>query len=219
MVRPDGTSPRGWGKVHLHRDAHAIPRNIPTRVGKRTGPPRCAGARSEHPHAGGEKVRVRHPQQRHIGTSPRGWGKGTATQARRRIARNIPTRVGKSSSSRRRSGWRSEHPHAGGEKRAKCISAGCACGTSPRGWGKGNGVGEACLTQRNIPTRVGKRSPGRGGVRQIAEHPHAGGEKTVLRSFGKFSHGTSPRGWGKAAERLDADAAARNIPTRVGKRR
>ncbi len=131
--------------------------------------------------------------------------------------RNIPTRVGKSSTRRASRDGTSEHPHASGEKTAGKHVGPVGDGTSPREWGKGPPLRGAGRELRNIPTRVGKRPRASTWGRSATEHPHASGEKVAPLPTAPQVVGTSPREWGKVGPDLRRVRVRRNIPTRVGK--
>ena len=90
-------------------------------------------------------------------------------------------------------------------------------GPSPRGWGKLWLPFRPGRLDRTIPTRVGKTKE-TGAVRgEGSDHPHAGGENTLLGGNPSCFRGPSPRGWGKLNDRHVEQLTARTIPTRVGK--
>ena len=145
------------------------------------------------------------------------WGKPPVIIALRRFIRNIPTRVGKTSTPWPAPWGRTEHPHACGENVSWCPCVFCGVGTSPRVWGKHVCACLSTPSPRNIPTRVGKTvgsSPRRCGR---AEHPHACGENSTLNGGHNPFNGTSPRVWGKLFDLPRSGFGSRNIPTRVGK--
>ncbi len=90
-----GPSPRGWGKLTGRSASQAVPRTIPTRVGKTPRRDPGAGEEADHPHAGGENFQAGECAQRVGGPSPRGWGKRTFEGREAMKRRTIPTRVGK----------------------------------------------------------------------------------------------------------------------------
>ena len=153
------------------------------------------------------------------GTSPRGWGKPPSRIPGHLISRNIPTRVGKTSTDKARRGAKPEHPHAGGENFALPRGSAPPSGTSPRGWGKHEARCPRLADKRNIPTRVGKTLNTEFEPLVSTEHPHAGGENNLPLSMSSRRGGTSPRGWGKQPNLKKAATTVRNIPTRVGKTR
>ena len=70
---------------------------------------------------------------------------------------------------------------------------------------------------RTIPTRVGKTVGSVCYSNSSADHPHAGGENNEANEGASLRAGPSPRGWGKRTLKGTDEAAARTIPTRVGK--
>ena len=214
----NGTSPRGWGEGHDDAPEIAAERNIPTRVGRRSGRSPSRSDRSEHPHAGGEKATTTTATTGMIGTSPRGWGEVTEDERLDKEVRNIPTRVGRSDRQEYEERTNPEHPHAGGEKAEVSCATRVSNGTSPRGWGEASRPGRSGRCPRNIPTRVGRSGGGTAPTAATTEHPHAGGEKMILSIVPVIPVGTSPRGWGEGVVRVRWHPRARNIPTRVGRR-
>ena len=132
------------------------------------------------------------------GTSPRAWGKEPHVVIVDVRRRNIPTCVGKS--------W-SQYP-------VPFLSG----GISPRAWGKEDSHNLTFGLFRNIPTCVGKSRLRLSAECIETEHPHVRGEKFVCLTGGHFLAGTSPRAWGKVADKDQSLRFARNIPTYVGKR-
>ena len=85
-------------------------------------------------------------------------------------------------------------------------------------WGqeKHNDIFIKCL--RIIPTRVGTRHPI--GYLRTAEkdHPHACGDKDILKILISITEGSSPRVWGQEKKYCELYLNDRIIPTRVGTR-
>jgi len=133
------------------------------------------------------------------------------------VARNIPTRVGKTSPCATTRPVLPEHPHARGENRSPLTDSGCPAGTSPRAWGKLVMQSMSRSRGRNIPTRVGKTEHPARSLPPDPEHPHARGENPLFLQFQSEQCGTSPRAWGKLHLILETMQKSRNIPTRVGK--
>ena len=73
------------------------------------------------------------------------------------------------------------------------------------------------MSERNIPTRVGRRRTQRLLGCRRKEHPHAGGEKDERAAEEVGEAGTSPRGWGEGDAGGEDVVRRRNIPTRVGR--
>ena len=191
-----GPSPRGWGNLIYGRSYFRELRAIPMRVGKSGAGRRWRGARTGHPHAGGEIWRPGSTPRQNYGPSPRGWGNHFHFNRLRSLARAIPTRVGKSLAPPVWVGGIPGHPHAGGEITKAGRRRGDIVGPSPRGWGNPCNVVRAPLRARAIPTRVGK-SPGHSKMIIFGPgHPHAGGEIPVQPADTDAIAGPSPRGWG-----------------------
>ncbi len=195
-----GSSPRGWGKDVAVGAGVEVAGIIPTRVGKGSPRPCPRPPIRDHPHAGGERGDRLSRSPAQPGSSPRGWGKGHTRPHRPDGPRIIPTRVGKGSSRRRRRRRTRDHPHAGGERVLAGIEIDEGLGSSPRGWGKGQGRRHARLPPRIIPTRVGKGPMWRRARPSSWDHPHAGGERRAVVATPAAVAGSSPRGWGKAYE-------------------
>ena len=218
LVHGAGTSPRGWGEVFRSCAISIVCRNIPTWVGRSGRPRRRRRCFSEHPHVGGEKSRSATIARRNSGTSPRGWGEAVAVALRGSGVRNIPTWVGRSPRRRERADDLAEHPHVGGEKPLGLGTVRGCGGTSPRGWGEGRGARRGQGASRNIPTWVGRRWRRPRNPTLGPEHPHVGGEKTVMPMKARPTFGTSPRGWGEVSLACGWVVGIRNIPTWVGRR-
>ena len=50
----------------------------------------------------------------------------------------------------------------------------------------------------------------------VTDHPHACGDKLILRSSRTASRGSSPRVWGQVVGKMRIQGDIRIIPTRVG---
>ena len=109
-----------------------------------------------HPHVGGEIPPKRPCKARFGGPSPRGWG-------------NLKRRF---FVSRKSLG----HPHVGGEILNDVQRFAPCSGPSPRGWGNRGAKGISELSERAIPTWVGKSNQDDEGETDEAGHPHVGGE-------------------------------------------
>ena len=165
------------------------------------------------------------------------WGKLAIAILRKRGARYIPTRVGKTEKEEEintstryiptRVGKTAVlitfirkspvHPHACGENGCINYVHSQISGTSPRVWGKRIVNSLRVYTGRYIPTRVGK-------TQHIiilpviySVHPHACGENLSPVCHSRYFAGTSPRVWGKLRLLKPAITGGRYIPTRVGK--
>ena len=71
---------------------------------------------------------------------------------------------------------------------------------------------------RIIPTRVGTRLSIVVTAFNNRDHPHACGDKRVVKKTGAIVLGSSPRVWGQEERRVHKRSQARIIPTRVGTR-
>ena len=69
-----GPSPRGWGERAGAEQSRSRQRTIPTWVGRTQEPSRGAWPSADHPHVGGENLKVDIETVRTSGPSPRGWG-------------------------------------------------------------------------------------------------------------------------------------------------
>ena len=69
-------SPRVWGKDTTSTGDLDVTESIPTRVGKRAFRREERTLLRDHPHACGEKLKRVLLDKKHIGSSPRVWGKG-----------------------------------------------------------------------------------------------------------------------------------------------
>ena len=134
----------------------------------------------------------------------------------RQHARTIPTRVGSTSPARTTRNNRADHPHAGGEHRSARLRWRLARGPSPRGWGARDRPDRASEVRRTIPTRVGSTARDRHRARNLADHPHAGGEHRRALAPITGRAGPSPRGWGAPRSIYSIQCPSRTIPTRVG---
>ena len=151
-----GPSPRAWGKRFWGWLRSVEPRSIPTGVGK-TGQLFQKSVRDTvHPHGRGENRQIHHALPCHYGPSPRAWGKHLLGFFVGRIARSIPTGVGKTCGVESSAAVFAVHPHGRGENipiKAQIIGA---AGPSPRAWGKRHPRCEGGTLARSIPTGVGK---------------------------------------------------------------
>ncbi len=172
---------------------------------------------ADHPHARGENGYTGREQELHRGPSPRAWGEPVARAVWDAWMRTIPTRVGRTSSTTRHRGARTDHPHARGENVIIVFIFSVVSGPSPRAWGELPEDSVIDHAGRTIPTRVGRTSGRLPICSQITDHPHARGENDVGNRGGQERHGPSPRAWGELSASRVASAAVRTIPTRVGR--
>ena len=172
----------------------------------------------DHPHACGDKsVKLALPET-NIGSSPRVWGQVVLVISDLPFTRIIPTRVGTSRPSVRKSGYRQDHPHACGDKIFLFGQKLHGLGSSPRVWGQENRMWLNVGKLRIIPTRVGTRSFFVVCSQSTQDHPHACGDKCLLTPNNRPCLGSSPRVWGQVAAQIDRQTCDRIIPTRVGTR-
>ena len=75
-----------------------------------------------------------------------------------------------------------DHPHACGDKAMADIISYGSLGSSPCVWGQATLRRVACKAFRIIPMRVGTRSATGTDMRTDKDHPHACGDKPLLRS-------------------------------------
>ena len=153
----EGSSPRVWGQASFGNKIFYAFRIIPTRVGTSVTSFLRLITLRDHPHACGDKLRIKSRLRQIVGSSPRVWGQAshkTPTSHRERI---IPTRVGTSRQvlSVLHPLW--DHPHACGDKKQCHTMLPCRKGSSPRVWGQDQEYINGVYNDRIIPTRVGTR--------------------------------------------------------------
>ena len=83
-------------------------------------------------------------------------------------------------------------------------------------WGQGYSFVILCYKVRIIPTRVGTRYAMLKDLQSQTDHPHACGDKFIMRSRFVVSLGSSPRVWGQERCLKIKRLGIRIIPTRVG---
>ena len=144
------------------------------------------------------------------------WGQACVGYRYKITGRIIPTRVGTRVSDDMTFLKKEDHPHACGDKKNLVISARILGGSSPRVWGQGPSVFSIARISGIIPTRVGTRHPI--GYLRTAEkdHPHACGDKDILKILISITEGSSPRVWGQEKKYCELYLNDRIIPTRVG---
>ena len=175
-----GSSPRAWGKETQVERQISKGRIIPTCVGKSCDPRTSPRIPADHPHVRGEKRDRVAKSVRHLGSSPRAWGKERCGCVKGVSQRIIPTCVGKSISKPVSFGNNPDHPHVRGEKTLPVYPAFRSVGSSPRAWGKDRFCGFCGCDGRIIPTCVGKSSTILIGLDSSSDHPHVRGEKWGL---------------------------------------
>ena len=191
---------------------------IPTRVGTSNDVVILSEYAEDHPHACGDKPLISLPSRLVKGSSPRVWGQESIRISENVYQRIIPTRVGTSIGSASFRGRREEHPHACGDKIAYILHAWSVMGSSPRVWGQVIPFSSVIPHVRIIPTRVGTSNTGYSFGKHLQDHPHACGDKYLVRLQNEKSRGSSPRVWGQALIVYHLTACAGIIPTRVGTR-
>ena len=85
-------------------------------------------------------------------------------------------------------------------------------------WGQAKGESRSSHANRIIPTRVGTRVSATALRPNLQDHPHACGDKVLLKLCENYLLGSSPRVWGQACPQKLAEILMRIIPTRVGTR-
>ena len=70
-------------------------------------------------------------------------------------------------------------------------------GSSPRVWGQDANTIRSIGNTRIIPTRMGTRYLWEQICPHIKDHPHAYGDKSMLKAEARTSTGSSPRVWGQ----------------------
>ena len=111
----------------------------------------------DHPHAYGDKIRIRTVISDLIGSSPRVWGQEKPIVHPYHESRIIPTRMGTSGGSPLRRKIVQDHPHAYGDKDYYVNFRRKRMGSSPRVWGQALSALPCCHGQGIIPTRMGTR--------------------------------------------------------------
>ncbi len=201
-VSPDGSSPRSWGTAAPPASGGSPARIIPTLVGNGRTRASSSPRSADHPHARGERARVRTAKEEPHGSSPRSWGTAFPSSSDRTSRRIIPTLVG--------NGMVSTDRFPSG------------VGSSPRSWGTGRGTPRGRDEARIIPTLVGNGGCSAAGPWSPADHPHARGERAAGRPedvtcrWALEPGGSSPRSWGTGVGRRGGGAGERIIPTLVG---
>ena len=114
---------------------------------------RCACL--DHPHAYGDKKRLKTDAVSKKGSSPRVWGQAYSLQSRGLCYRIIPTRMGTSRQSSSSGQTQRDHPHAYGDKYNHCNAESDYPGSSPRVWGQDFTAEAVSYNAWIIPTRMG----------------------------------------------------------------
>ena len=151
------------------------------------------------------------------GSSPRVRGKQAHVRLRRRPARLIPARAGKTR------GWPGgcsptpAHPRACGENGRRPPGPLRPAGSSPRVRGKPFPYGKYPRLIRLIPARAGKTNSRRTRPTAPGAHPRACGENSDCSSDAFAVDGSSPRVRGKPRSTGRRNRPQRLIPARAGK--
>ena len=211
-----GSSPRPWGTRKAKAIRAGSYRFIPTPVGNACHVSPQTGSASVHPHARGERRMGGDPWARLNGSSPRPWGTHFVAPHSLDHPRFIPTPVGNAVGAPCAVRTGPVHPHARGERPSSPGTMSAASGSSPRPWGTLRPVPAEDVESRFIPTPVGNAPFNVVDTGGSTVHPHARGERAVLREHGHDDDGSSPRPWGTPKRRRLSDTKRRFIPTPVG---
>ncbi len=193
---PLGPSPRAWGLRERGHLRGPRVRAIPTCVGTTALLPSVLTLLTGHPHVCGDYTWDDGTHWDYTGPSPRVWGlRGLGVPAPR-SGRAIPTCVGTTCSTRRRSFLISGHPHVRGDYQHVALEF----------WGVVRAIPTCVGTtvpgpvpggvQRAIPTCVGTTSPRSRTTTPRTGHPHVRGDYTARTYPAYAGHGPSPRAWG-----------------------
>ena len=174
-------------------------------------------AGADHPHACGENAMEVRARSLASGPSPRVWGEHLDSKAGKCRARTIPTRVGRTSRSRKTGTGLPDHPHACGENSDITAVYDACYGPSPRVWGEPLNAWWPVFNTRTIPTRVGRTICRPLHHRRFPDHPHACGENNKPNHPLGSARGPSPRVWGELGKGIAGLGVRRTIPTRVGR--
>ena len=109
------------------------------------------------------------------------WGQALVTAYFDIEGRIIPTRVGTRAIAPDNALGCKDHPHACGDKAKFNAKRNVEVGSSPRVWGQDIAVICISCAARIIPTRVGTRSLSECTSVCGRDHPHACGDKHVMR--------------------------------------
>ena len=111
-----------------------------------------------------------------------------------------------------------DHPHACGDKFQREFPDVKSAGSSPRVWGQGYTKNLNVNNGGIIPTRVGTSKSETYFADLIKDHPHACGDKNIIKMNITLTKGSSPRVWGQEELPGAKPPNSRIIPTRVGTR-
>ena len=212
-----GSSPGGWGEDGTKDELGRGDRFIPRRLGRGRRRARYDRPRAVHPQAAGERTYENRANLAPAGSSPGGWGEVLNPGAAEAPGRFIPRRLGRGSPEPPpRSCW-TVHPQAAGERGSSVFAVSRVLGSSPGGWGEGDGPTDFSDTARFIPRRLGRGCRGGPPPSPTPVHPQAAGERVAAVSRAGASFGSSPGGWGEVQGRVFAPLLFRFIPRRLGR--
>ena len=152
-----GSSPCVWGQERNFKRLWVVVRIIPMRVGTSFfySVENCTVW--DHPHACGDKKRVKVYRHISIGSSPCVWGQDEVDEPTYTEQRIIPMRVGTRSFFVSFSQSTQDHPHACGDKQQDNVEEAKGRGSSPCVWGQAKVEETDYGERRIIPMRVGTR--------------------------------------------------------------
>jgi len=130
--------------------------------------------------------------------------------------RFTPTRVGTSTSMRRRAGSRSVHPHTRGDINFSQLTRNCNSGSPPHAWGHRARALSRLGPWRFTPTRVGTSSIFSQRSSSASVHPHTRGDITSSSSRKSCAFGSPPHAWGHPEIAARSSVHRWFTPTRVG---
>ena len=134
--RPQGSPPRGRGKVALYVHMCLDMGITPAWAGKSFYQNGGRAGRWDHPRVGGEKKLGTFHLSLSSGSPPRGRGKVCDIAVFTFFAGITPAWAGKSATSEKARATRQDHPRVGGEKQPWPLKPGLQKGSPPRGRGK-----------------------------------------------------------------------------------
>ncbi len=211
-----GSSPHAWGTLSLTQGSPKPSRFIPTCVGNTVSPAPGVPPAPVHPHMRGEHalstVKVSQP----FGSSPHAWGTLRRHRGPYAGGRFIPTCVGNTIPTGRKSPTTPVHPHMRGEHIMRKKTPGTGTGSSPHAWGTQTSPTTDRGVVRFIPTCVGNTRSSMAAPARPPVHPHMRGEHCAPEASSAARYGSSPHAWGTHACRRRRLARLRFIPTCVG---
>ena len=212
-----GSSPRVRGKPGSVSGGTRSARLIPARAGKTSCRSRPPTRNPAHPRACGENACTPRTGWAVAGSSPRVRGKQAHVRLRRRPARLIPARAGKTSPAPAPGAAGTAHPRACGENADHGLGSGWSAGSSPRVRGKPVDGGGHGVVSGLIPARAGKTPAALTTPATRGAHPRVCGENMVSTKGTARSEGSSPRVRGKRPCSSPPIRTPRLIPACAGK--